>query len=70
MVLPVTSNIVKNTALRIEFIIKPMSPICSANILLKADSVEVLVSLKELANILSISLAIFSLSDLFLTLTM
>ena len=40
-------------------LIKPISPTCSANILLKADSVEVFVSLKELANILSISLYLY-----------
>ena len=44
----------------IELIIKPIFPICSANILLKASSVEVFVSSKEFLKSSSISFAIDS----------
>ena len=60
IVLPVSKRIVKKEAAKTELIIKPIFPICSANILLKASSVEVFVSSREFLKSSSISFAIDS----------
>src|SRR6185436_1585231 len=60
IVLPATRRMVKKTAVRIAVTIAPMLPICSANPLMNAFSVSVLVSNGELANFSSIAFTICS----------